>query len=169
MHARRPALARLRRRHSSDRHFITMTKSNFAKVPPHCDARQAGDAKLARMSTARYFVLGLAIAICLLYFIAIIAMTNCQRDVMPAMATRNQKLDSDRGGAKSRAAAVEARKKQADARAAQLAPIVAGLWASGITSWDGIAKALNARGIPTAAGHGIWEPKEVRRVMARLK
>jgi hypothetical protein len=72
------------------------------------------------------------------------------------------------GGAKSRAAAVEARKKQADARAARLAP-VAGLWASGATSWDDIAKPLNARGIPTTAGHGKWEPKAVRRMMARLK
>jgi hypothetical protein len=41
----------------------------------------------------------------MLYFIAIIAMTDCQRDV--AMTTRNQKLDGDRG-AKLRAAAVEA-------------------------------------------------------------
>jgi hypothetical protein len=51
----------------------------------------------------------------MLYFIAIIAMTDCQRDV--AMTTRNQKLDGDRG-AKLSAAAVEAHKKRADARAA---------------------------------------------------
>jgi hypothetical protein len=83
------------------------------------------------------------------------------------MTTANPKLDSDRG-AKSRAAAVETRRKKADARAAELAPIVAGLWTSGVTSWDGIAKALNARGI-RATGSGIWEPREVRRVMERLK
>jgi hypothetical protein len=71
--------------------------------------------------------------------------------------------------AKARAAAVEAHKKQADARAAELAPIVAALWANGITSWYGIAKALNARGIPTATGRGVWEAREVRRVMERLK
>jgi hypothetical protein len=82
------------------------------------------------------------------------------------MTTPNQKLDSDRG-AKS-CAAVEARRKKADAGAAELAPIVAVLWAGGITSWDGVAKALNARGVP-ATGKGIWEPREVRRVMERLK
>jgi len=83
------------------------------------------------------------------------------------MTTSNQKLDDD-CDAKQCAAAMEARVKQADARAAQLAPIVAGLWASGITSWDGIAKALNARGI-SATGRRVWEPREVRRVMERLK
>jgi hypothetical protein len=83
------------------------------------------------------------------------------------MTTPNQKLYSDRG-ARSCAATVKARKKKADARAAEPAPIVAALWAAGITSWDCVAKALNARGVP-ATGRGIWEPREVRRVMERLK
>jgi hypothetical protein len=83
------------------------------------------------------------------------------------MTVPKLKLDDDRG-AKPWTVAAEARRKQADARAAQIASIVAGLWASGITSWDGIAKALNARGI-LATGREIWEPREVRRVMERLK
>jgi hypothetical protein len=58
---------------------------------------------------------------------------------------------------------------RADARAAQLAPIVAELRRGGITSWYGIAKALNKRGVPTATGRGIWEPAQVRRLMERLK
>jgi len=58
---------------------------------------------------------------------------------------------------------------RADARASQLAPIVAELRRSGITSWYGIAMALNKRGVPTATGRGIWEPAQVRRVMERLK
>jgi hypothetical protein len=58
---------------------------------------------------------------------------------------------------------------RADARASQLAPIVAELRRGGITSWYGIAMALNKRGIPTATGRGIWEPGQVRRVMERLK
>jgi hypothetical protein len=82
------------------------------------------------------------------------------------LSSTAHQLDGDRG-AKLRAAAVEAHKKRADARAAQLAPIVARLWAGGITSWGGIAKALDARGIPTAAGHGTWKPRDVRRLMAR--
>jgi hypothetical protein len=58
---------------------------------------------------------------------------------------------------------------RADTRASQLAPIVAELRRSGITSWYGIAMELNRRGFPTATGRGIWEPGQVRRVMERLK
>jgi hypothetical protein len=58
---------------------------------------------------------------------------------------------------------------RADARASQLAPIVAEIRRGGITSWYGIAMALNKRGVPTATGRGIWEPAQVRRVMERLK
>jgi hypothetical protein len=58
---------------------------------------------------------------------------------------------------------------RADARASQLAPIVADIRRSGITSWYGIAMELNKRGVPTATGKGIWEPAQVRRVMERLK
>jgi hypothetical protein len=57
---------------------------------------------------------------------------------------------------------------RADARASQLAPIVAELRRSGVTSWYGIATALNKRCVPTATGRGIWEPAQVRRVMERL-
>jgi hypothetical protein len=58
---------------------------------------------------------------------------------------------------------------RADARAAELAPIVSDIRRSGITSWYGIAMALNKRGVPTATGRGIWEPGQVRRLMERLK
>jgi hypothetical protein len=58
---------------------------------------------------------------------------------------------------------------RADARACQLAPVVAEIQASGVTSWYGIAMALNKRGFPTATGRGIWEPGQVRRLMARIK
>ena len=82
--------------------------------------------------------------------------------------TRNQNLDGDRG-AKARAAAIEARRKQADARAADLAPIIAEIRATGVTSLYGIARALDDRGIPTATGRGKWEIPQVRRVLARIK
>jgi hypothetical protein len=55
---------------------------------------------------------------------------------------------------------------RADARALLLAPIVADIRASGITSWYGIAVELK-RGVPTATGRGKWEPGRVRRVMER--
>jgi hypothetical protein len=59
--------------------------------------------------------------------------------------------------------------EQADARASELAPIVAELRRGGITSWYGIAMALSKRGIPTATGRGTWDPGQVRRMMERLK
>ncbi len=43
---------------------------------------------------------------------------------------------------------------RADARASQLAPIVAELRRGGITSWYAIAMELNRRGVPTTAGFG---------------
>jgi hypothetical protein len=43
---------------------------------------------------------------------------------------------------------------RADSRAAELAPIVADIRRSGITSWYGIAIELNKRGVPTATGKG---------------
>jgi hypothetical protein len=58
---------------------------------------------------------------------------------------------------------------RADARASQLAPIVAELRRGGITSWYGIAMELNKRGVPTASGRGIWDPGHVRRLLERLK
>jgi hypothetical protein len=62
----------------------------------------------------------------------------------------------------------EARRARADERAAKLAPIVKELRAAGITSFTGIAAALNARGIPTASGSGRWYHAQVRRLLARL-
>jgi hypothetical protein len=58
---------------------------------------------------------------------------------------------------------------RADARALLLAPIVADIRASGITSWYGIATELNKRGVPTATGRGIWEQGQVRRMMERAR
>lgn len=57
---------------------------------------------------------------------------------------------------------------RADARAADLAPLIAELQASGVTTLHGIAAELNRRGIPTAAGRGEWSGKQVRRVLERL-
>jgi len=46
----------------------------------------------------------------------------------------------------------KARTARAVAQAVHLAPIIAELQAAGTTSLNGIAEALNARGVPTAAG-----------------
>jgi len=58
---------------------------------------------------------------------------------------------------------------RADARASQLAPIIAELRRDGVTSYYGITMELNKRGVPTATGRGIWEQKQVRHVMDRFK
>ena len=73
--------------------------------------------------------------------------------------TRNKNLDSDRT-AKASAART--------ARANTRAPVIAELRAAGVTSLNGIARALNARGVRTATGKSKWEAVQVRRVLARL-
>jgi ABC-type hemin transport system ATPase subunit len=40
--------------------------------------------------------------------------------------------------------------------------------ASGVTTLQGIAAALNERQIPTASGNGQWQAVQVARVLARL-
>jgi hypothetical protein len=60
------------------------------------------------------------------------------------------------------------RQARTAANAADVAPIIAKLQASGVTSLPGIAKALNERGISTAAG-GRWYHPQVRRLLARFQ
>ena len=55
---------------------------------------------------------------------------------------------------------------EADRFAASIMPIVDSLRMSGITSYRGIARALNARGIRTARG-GTWQVSNVRNLIAR--
>jgi Recombinase len=54
----------------------------------------------------------------------------------------------------------------ADRFAANVKPVIEQTRASGITSLRAIAKALNARGIPTARG-GVWTPVQVTNVLRR--
>ena len=55
----------------------------------------------------------------------------------------------------------------ANGRAADLAPIIADVKASGATSLREIAAALNSRGIPTVRG-GPWSAVQVQRALTRL-
>jgi hypothetical protein len=68
--------------------------------------------------------------------------------------------------AKARAASIKARKARADARAAEVAPIIAGLWAAGVTSASDIAEALKERGVRTPTGKLNWYPVQVRLLLA---
>ena len=82
--------------------------------------------------------------------------------------TRGAKPGGD-DTAKGRLAALEFRRKQADERARQVAPVIAELQASGARSLGAIARGLNERGIRTPRGTGEWEAAQVRRVLARLR
>jgi hypothetical protein len=53
-------------------------------------------------------------------------------------------------------------------RAVDLAPILAELQASGVTTLHGLAAALNESDIPTASGAGQWQATSVSRLRARL-
>ena len=58
--------------------------------------------------------------------------------------------------------------QRADDRAADIAPIIAEVQASGATSLRAIAAGLNERGIPTARGSGAWSAVQVARVLERV-
>jgi hypothetical protein len=57
---------------------------------------------------------------------------------------------------------LETRQARADARATNLAPLIAALRAAGVTKLQGIAAALNERGVPTPSGHRHWRPMQYR-------
>ncbi len=54
----------------------------------------------------------------------------------------------------------------ATAKAADLAPIIAELKATGATSLRAIAAGLNERGVPTAGGKTNWSAAQVARILA---
>ena len=68
--------------------------------------------------------------------------------------------------AEARAKGGRVMQAQADAFAANLLPLIRQIQATGITSWHGIAEALNHRGVHTARG-GAWYAATVRNLLAR--
>jgi DNA invertase Pin-like site-specific DNA recombinase len=92
------------------------------------------------------------------------------KDALAAAKRRGKTLGGDRGvkpSAKVRAKALAAIEARASTRAADIAPTIAELQASGATSLRTIAAGLNARGIETARG-GTWSAVQVQRVLDRL-
>jgi hypothetical protein len=71
--------------------------------------------------------------------------------------------------AKGRLAALEVRQRQANAKATELESIIQEIRAAGVTTPYAIAKALNARGVPTVRGKAQWRILGVKRLLARLK
>ena len=68
----------------------------------------------------------------------------------------------------ARRAAIEVRAARAKQSAANLAPLVRALQASGVTSLNGIAAALIEHHVPTPAGRVHWHAMQVARVLKRL-
>ena len=93
------------------------------------------------------------------------------KKALAAAKKRGVKLGGNRGvmpGAKMQRASREALQARAEARAADIAPVIAELRASGAASLRAIADGLNARKIPTARGNGEWSAVQVQRVLERL-
>jgi DNA invertase Pin-like site-specific DNA recombinase len=65
-------------------------------------------------------------------------------------------------------AGLRARQHKAQKRANDLMPIIAAIQAEGITSLNGIAAALNEKGITTARG-GEWSATQVQRLLATVE
>jgi DNA invertase Pin-like site-specific DNA recombinase len=60
------------------------------------------------------------------------------------------------------------RLQKSEARARDLAPVIADLRARGVESLNALARALTERGIPTARGKAEWTPMQVSRVLQRI-
>jgi DNA invertase Pin-like site-specific DNA recombinase len=88
---------------------------------------------------------------------------------LAAAKRRGVKLGGFRAGAKltakARKAGHETNHQRAVSRAADLAPVIAEIQASGAVSLQAIANGLNDRGIPAARG-GRWSPMQVMRAMS---
>ena len=90
------------------------------------------------------------------------------RKALAEAKARGVKLGGLRANAKltdeQRAQGRAAMASRAEARSADLAPILAELRTEGVTTLAALADALNDRGIPAARG-GAWSPMQVSRIM----
>jgi hypothetical protein len=68
----------------------------------------------------------------------------------------------------ARRAGAEGNARPAAQRAAEIAPIIAELRASGATTLRAIASGLNERPIPTARRSGQWSAIQVARLLQRI-
>jgi len=98
------------------------------------------------------------------------AISDRTKAALAAAKARGTKLGGYRGVSPSdasRDAAKAQRNAVANSRAADIAPVIAELKAGGVTTLDGIARALTERNIPTARGGVKWSATQVSRVLER--
>jgi DNA invertase Pin-like site-specific DNA recombinase len=91
---------------------------------------------------------------------------------LAAAKAKGKRLGGYRGGkltGQVRLAGTKALTMQADARASDVAPIIAELNNAGVRSLAGIAHALSERGIPTSRGGNRWTATQVGRTVRRLR
>jgi DNA invertase Pin-like site-specific DNA recombinase len=86
------------------------------------------------------------------------------RDALAAKKAQGAKLGNP--NIASISSGREKRTAIANERAANILPIINAIRESGITTLNGIANALNARGLKTARGNA-WSATEVKRTLAR--
>jgi DNA invertase Pin-like site-specific DNA recombinase len=93
------------------------------------------------------------------------------KDALAQAKKRGVKLGGYRGAkptARMRARSTAVVQQRADARASDVAPTIKAIQAAGHISLRAIAAALNAQGIPTARGQGVWSAVQVARVLERI-
>lgn len=101
------------------------------------------------------------------------AISTRTREALAAAKARGVRLGNPKGAEALRraqrgnTAAVQRLKAGADSYAQDLAPVIADIRASGVTSLAGIAAELNARHIQTRRG-GAWHRQSVANLLARL-
>jgi DNA invertase Pin-like site-specific DNA recombinase len=93
------------------------------------------------------------------------AISERTKAALAAAKARGKKLGGPRLAA-ARKASIKARSEAADAFAANVRPIIKEIQASGVSSLRGVARALTARGVPTARG-GSWSDVMVAAVLRR--
>jgi DNA invertase Pin-like site-specific DNA recombinase len=92
------------------------------------------------------------------------------RAALAAAKARGTKLGGNRGVVlddAARAAGRAVRTMKAQKRALNILPVIDELRSAGVSSLNGLAKALTERGIPTARGAARWTPSQVDRVLSR--
>lgn len=90
------------------------------------------------------------------------------RAALAAKKSQGVKLGNPRNIDQAAAKGREEQRAAADRFAANVLPIIESIKAAGATSFDAIAKALNARGIRTAR-RGFWHSTTVRNLLSRRK
>src|SRR5215207_561532 len=95
--------------------------------------------------------------------------SKCTKEALVATQARGIKLGGDRGviiSVQAREVSRRARREASEARATDLAPVIAELQAAGLESLGALARGLTERGIPTARGGARWTLVQVSRALA---